>query len=297
MLKECFKDNKDNPREGDYLIVSELLYKKLDLDYNNRTIDVYKHIYDEIKECTKILRYTLKCFLKHNSHDENVYNAIIIDTIWKIMLLNIEALIDKYNISLKSNEENFKNYLATTNTKIKEIIHRTNIEEKNLELNYTIKEDKLKNEIKDLKQIIENKNNEIMNKDYLIDELTNSTRFMHIHFFLYEFQNKITSEYDINLSVLKTTKNILELMLRCDLSKELNDELSTNEMEFPKWTIKVLRKLKEFLRITSGEIRMKLKNVKERIKNIFQGNFIKKEFADQFAQTIRLKGLELKVVL
>jgi len=277
----------NDKREGDYNTITDFILDKLNTEYKQSNI-----LTTEIERCTKILRFALKNRMK------SPYDALIVDGIWKLMLLNIERVLEKEDKVQSDCMEELKRNVTNNQKKIKETIERLKIREKEIELEYMIKKEEYEAKINSL-TIDKNKLNEILEANkLLIQDLTDTSRFMHIHYFLTEFEYKFESTYDGHLNKLKLTRNMLQLLIKEDnLMKELNEELSTKEILFPKHVIGILRKLQTQLDIRTSELRGILGKINLRIKKVLSGAYDTREVVNAMVQTKPLPGFKNKVLI
>ena len=277
--------------EGDYNLLYEMLSNKLNLDYEQRINKFSTTFWNEITKCTKIIRYTLKNLMNNNS--SAAFSGIAIDIIWKIMLINMETLLEHEGRMQRNSENEIKKNTLFAQERYKEAISRLKFKEKEMELELTLKKEECDAKVISL---IDDKNKlqEILNFNNLqIEDLMDPSRFVHMHYFLAEFKNHFEANYEANLNKLKITNNILQILMSNDnKAKELNDELSTTDLYFPKYTIVIMRKLEEQLGITEDEIKRKLKNVQKELKSLLNGSYKFNQLVHIQVQTNSLKELE-----
>ena len=286
-FKESYMDHNLDNREGDYNMISELLQHKL-----NSTPQL--PIHEEVQKCTMMLRYALQCMIK--GKQKSSYNALIIDSIWKIMIMNIEMLIEREMKVIKNEDKKTKEHSVVAREKIKEAVNRLSIREKEIELEYTIKKEELEAKIQELINDKAKLSDILEANEMKIDELMDTSRFFHIHYFLSEFQDNFAFSYEGAMDRFETTRNILyQLIKENNLEKELNDDLSTAERRFPKYIITILRKLQEQLRIKPAELKSTLKKVTKRMKDMVDGSFHALKSINVEVQTKRTEVILIKL--
>eukprot|EP01022_Parablepharisma_sp_SALTPOND_P005166 TRINITY_DN121853_c0_g1_i1.p1 TRINITY_DN121853_c0_g1~~TRINITY_DN121853_c0_g1_i1.p1 ORF type:complete len:622 (+),score=45.53 TRINITY_DN121853_c0_g1_i1:732-2597(+) len=287
MLKDEFKktdsDLQNGKDEGDYNTVYDMLLRKINLGYEGRIKSISNTLYPELRDCTKLLRYSLKPLF---TQGENKHTAFIIDDLWKIMLLTVETLLEYESRKVQDSMEYYKRCLASEQEKYKKRIARLNEREKELDLEYTIKKEWCDSQVEAALEAKKRLEEELKEKINEVEQLFDPSRFIYIHHFLSEFQYKFEVTYDNRLEQLRNVQNILKIMISDEnLPKELNDELSTTEAYFPKNTISVIRKLQERLAINIDEIKYRIKRNANVIASIMDGTYGIKQFISNYAQT------------
>eukprot|EP00826_Nyctotherus_ovalis_P054384 TRINITY_DN7116_c0_g2_i3.p1 TRINITY_DN7116_c0_g2~~TRINITY_DN7116_c0_g2_i3.p1 ORF type:complete len:291 (-),score=87.35 TRINITY_DN7116_c0_g2_i3:1951-2823(-) len=278
-------------REGDFATIVDLIGEKLNLEDEGKRPTALP---SEMQKCSKILRYALKNMISHRSP----YDALIIDGIWKLLLLNMETLLQFAIKTQSSCAEEMKRNYATTQGKIKDAVERLELREKEIELEYTMKKEEYEAKISSLASDKAKLSEVLEATKVQIEDLMDTSRFMHVHYFLTEFQYKLESSYEGHLSRLRITRNMLQLLIKEDnLMKELNEELSTKEMPFPKYIINILRKLQTQLDIRLSELRSVSTTLSSRIKKLLGGTFDAREVVHVKVQTNPLAAFKAKVSL
>jgi len=295
MLKEelsTFDLRNTNEGEGDYNIVFEILHNKIKMGYESRVNRFTKLFFEEMEQCAKVFRHSLKNLISNTGKEKTFYYGLAIDCIWKLMLLNIETLMEHENRVIKqTTEETIKNDELLRQS-LEQGLSKLELRKKEIQLEYAIKKEQYNAKVKGLMDEKIELNNIIETNKMQIQDLMNPSRFVYMHHFLTEFKDKFEGSYESNIKRLRITQNMLHLMLKNDMEKELNDELSTVDMYFPKYTITILRGFQEQLKISKEELLRKWRKVGERIGEVLDGVFVDKELINASIQTDKLKELE-----
>ena len=240
-------------------------------------------IFSEINECTKILRHALISFL--SSRDETKYSGLVIECIWKIMLINMETLLEHESQVINETAIESRKNFCSAEERLQKQVARLNTREKEIELDFTIQREKLEVQVNALMQDKERLLTILETRALENQELMNPSRFMQVHYFLNEFAYKFDSIYEKRLEKFNITNNILKTLTEDEnSSKELNDELSTKEMYFPKYIITILRELQKQLDITPGEINYRINANNETMTNIMTGIIQEKNYESTYSQ-------------
>eukprot|EP00826_Nyctotherus_ovalis_P040995 TRINITY_DN4083_c0_g2_i1.p1 TRINITY_DN4083_c0_g2~~TRINITY_DN4083_c0_g2_i1.p1 ORF type:complete len:254 (-),score=64.71 TRINITY_DN4083_c0_g2_i1:1348-2109(-) len=245
-----------------------------------------------MKQCFKVFRHSLKKLILNSNKEKAFYYGLTIDCLWKIMLLNMETLMEHESRVVKETADEAIKNDALLQENYQQEVSRLELREKEMQLEYTIKKEQCDAKVKSLTSDKVRLTEIIEANAMHIQDLMDPSRFMYMHYFLTEFKDKFEGSYESNLTRLKVTQGTLGLMLERDKGKELNDELSTGEMHFPKYTISILRNFQEQLGVTNEELLRRWKKVGKKIKEIRDGVFVEKEMISTYVQTDKLKELE-----
>eukprot|EP00826_Nyctotherus_ovalis_P005222 TRINITY_DN11170_c0_g2_i6.p1 TRINITY_DN11170_c0_g2~~TRINITY_DN11170_c0_g2_i6.p1 ORF type:complete len:581 (-),score=104.22 TRINITY_DN11170_c0_g2_i6:122-1864(-) len=265
--------------EGDYNIVCEQLLAKLNCTHDSRTFK--KSLHAEMQESTRILRCVLKDLLEK---DENCCSALVIDALWKLVIANMELVVECESKAAEKAAKETRRNLEVAEEERSSVISQLDTYKKLIQLDYEMKKErcntKLQSAIRDKKEL----QKVIEGMSLQINDLTDISRFIHIHYFLAEFDYKFEASKELHVERLNCVKNMLLLILsRENDDRELNDELSTTETYFPKYIIQILRKLQSQLSITTKNVQYKFNRIQESLKNINVAGYNK--LIDEAVQT------------
>lgn len=243
-------------------------------------------IVNEVAECTKMLRRALLGLSSSTNLVNNRCSALIIDYIWRITVLNMDALLEhESRFTAKATKELKKNALLLEE-RYKKRLDRLESREQELQLEFTMHKEKYEAQIAALAKDKERINGILDARMMEMQDLLDPSRFMQVHYFLSEFGYKFESSYERNLSRLHLTNNVLRILAaKSNASKELNDELSTPATYFPKYIIDILRNLQKQLKISDNEMLHRMKRNRETMENIRCGKLVVRKLEDSYSQT------------
>ena len=287
-LKKVTNNKLDEKIEGDYNTAYDVLLQKINLGFEGRVKNFSSTLYGDIKECTKILRYTLKQIFCQDGNQQIVF---VIDNLWKIMLLSIETILEYEVRKINEAAEQYKQNLAQEREKYKQRLIRLQERDSELELEYTIKKEQCDSELLNAVEAKKRLEARAAEKTHEVEDLLDPSRFIYLHHFLSEFSYKFEYTNEDRLEQLKNTKSILEIMIDPNnITNELNDELcNVSRPNFPKHILMVLRKLQEYLGISNDEIKSKMKRTTNIIASVMEGTTTFKKCVNEFCQTDPLK--------